>query len=117
MLIEMGIKDSEAVEMIELLSDIFEYSIDMNSYLVDLRTELKNVQIYTRVLSIRYRNKLTIKWDIDERLLENKIVKLSLQPIIENAFYHGIKPTRKNGIINVKVCENKNKVNIIMHDN
>lgn len=117
MLIEMGIKDSEAVEMIELLSDIFEYSIDMNSYLVDLRTELKNVQIYTRVLSIRYRNKLTIKWDIDERLLENKIVKLSLQPIIENAFYHGIKPTRKKGIINVKVCENKNKVNIIIHDN
>jgi two-component system sensor histidine kinase YesM len=58
-----------------------------------------------------------VVWDIDDSVLQFPIVKVSLQPIIENAVYHGIKPLRTQGIITISILKVENQLIIKVSDN
>ncbi len=83
------------------LSDLLRYSIDDPDILVSLEEEIKHAENYIKMLSYRYRNRFDVRWDIDKSILHHKTIKLLLQPLIENAIYHGIKETNKNGHIKI----------------
>lgn len=83
------------------LSDLLRYSIDDPDILVNLEEEIKHAENYIKMLSYRYRNRFDVRWDIDESILHHKTIKLLLQPLIENAIYHGIKETNKKGHIKI----------------
>ena len=63
------------------------------------RNEIKYTKEYVNILALRYGDLFDIEWDIDESILSYTIIKICLQPIIENAVYHGIKQKNDKGLI------------------
>lgn len=88
--------DDESIEIMNKLSLLMRYTMDLSSETTTVRTEIKHSKLYTDILKIRSGESLTIKWDIDENILIAKIPKLCFQPLIENAFSHGLIPSNKD---------------------
>jgi two-component system sensor histidine kinase YesM len=95
--------DNPVSETVLNLSELLRLSLDSSKNIVSISEELEHAGLYVKILLLRYESKLELKWDVDSALLPCRIVKLSLQPLIENAFYHGIKPLGKKGAIAVSV--------------
>lgn len=72
------------------LGDMFRYSIKTKGALVPLEKELSHVQNFVAIQQIRFDNGFFFKLDVPENLLSCKILKLILQPLVENALYHGL---------------------------
>ena len=88
-----------------------------SGYFVSVEDEIKYTKEYVNILSLRYGDLFDIKWDIDEIILSCTIIKICLQPIIENAVYHGLKPKNDKGLINISgKCDNDNII-ITVSDN
>jgi two-component system sensor histidine kinase YesM len=79
-------------EMIHSLSVQLRYTIGFNREMVALRQEVAMIQNYFRLIKIRYEDKIGLELNLPPELLELGILKLSLQPVVENAVLHGIKP-------------------------
>lgn len=92
---KLGVYD-ESIDIINKLSLLMRYAMDLSSETTTVRTEIKHSKLYTDILKIRSGESLTIKWDIDENILNAKIPKLCFQPLIENAFSHGLIPSNKD---------------------
>lgn len=99
------------------LSDLLRYSINDPDILVNLEEEIEHAENYIKMLSYRYRNRFDVKWNIDKRILCQKTIKLLLQPLIENAIYHGIKETTKNGHIRISGRLYEDKIELCVFDN
>lgn len=80
-----------AAELVESLSTFFRIGLSGGRDLVTVAEEVEHAQSYLRVQKIRYQNKLDYVFNIDEDIMDNQIVKITLQPLIENAIYHGVK--------------------------
>ncbi|QTH41016.1 sensor histidine kinase [Cohnella sp. LGH] len=102
-----SIAEIEEVEsiavMTKALGDMFRYSIKTESELVPIEDELAHVSNYMTIQKIRYEDKIDFRLEIEEGLSSCKVLKLIVQPIIENALYHGLESTRKKGTVVVKV--------------
>lgn len=109
--------DNEVSRIILNLSELLRFSLESDQPLVTIEEEIRNTKLYIEILQLRYEDRLKVIWDIDEEANSCTIVKVSLQPIIENAVYHGIKPLRKPGVISIGVYKRDNKVIIQIKDN
>ncbi len=87
--------------MIGNLADFYRIGISRGKELITIREEIKHIESYLAIQTVRNENFFDFKIDIDPDIQENKILKLTLQPIIENAIYHGLKPLRDYGSITV----------------
>ena len=65
---------------------------------------------YVRIEQLRLGDRLKVEWDLDENIERVKIPMLTLQPLMENAIYHGIQPLEKGGLINVRVKYSQDRV-------
>ena len=84
-------KKGEMINMIICnLSELLRSSLESNQYIVDAKTEISYIKQYLEIETIKYCNKFDVHWNIDERILHCAVVKFMLQPIVENAFVHGI---------------------------
>ena len=117
LVVELEDEDTSASFMIEMLSKIFKYSLDMSNYLVSLETEIENTKNYISILKIRYPDKFDVIWDVDDEARGAQIIKLSLQPIVENAISHGINLTRRKGIIRIKIDVADGDLRVVISDN
>jgi len=95
-------KESEVSEVIYSLAKLLRMSMKRSSYLIPLEEELEHARVYLELLNIRYPDKITIHWEVEPSLMEIKVVRLCLQPIIENAVMHGLKKQRYCGDIFIK---------------
>jgi two-component system sensor histidine kinase YesM len=92
-------KTDQVIEIVRALSSFFRIALSKGRDWISLRQELEHVQSYLTIQKMRYRDILDYKLDIDESLLDSTILKLTLQPLVENALYHGIKTKRTGGEI------------------
>lgn len=92
-------KNEEVVEMTSALADLFRTSISKGDSLVTLETEIGNITSYLTIQKMRYGDKLSYEIRIPPELLGLLTPKLILQPIVENAIYHGIKLSRDGGTV------------------
>ena len=92
-------KSQEVVQMVGSLSNYFRTSLSSGKDLVTLRDEELHVRSYLQIQKLRYEDILTYEITIDEELASCRIPKISLQPLVENALYHGIKNKRGMGSI------------------
>lgn len=99
-LIETG-KSEQAVEMVSSLSNFFRSSLSKGKDVITLTEEEIHVKSYLEIQQVRYKDKLTYEMDFAEDIGKYNIPKLTLQPLVENALYHGIK--LKRGIGNIKI--------------
>lgn len=98
--------ENKASQMIECLSRMLRYCLEMERYLVSVRAEIENAHMYSDILKMRYEKRINFVWSIPDDLLDCEMIKLSLQPIIENAFYHGIVPANRVGTITTRARHN-----------
>ncbi|RTE11683.1 sensor histidine kinase [Paenibacillus whitsoniae] len=98
-----SIAEIEEVESISImtkaLGDMFRYSIKTESELVAVEDELAHVNNYLSIQKIRFEHKIDFHFYIQSDLYAMRILKLILQPVIENALYHGLEKTRNKGTI------------------
>ena len=87
--------------MINQLSSMLRYSLEDVNTLVPLERELDNARTYLDLQSARYKNKFQTEWQIDADVRSCLVIKILLQPLLENAIYHGIKPLSGMGHIRI----------------
>lgn len=95
-------KMTDVIKMTSALSKLLRSSISKGEELVTIREELAHIDHYLTIQNIRYRNKFTYSFDVDPTIMECKILKIVLQPLVENAIYHGIKNKADAGHILIK---------------
>lgn len=83
------------------LADMLRYSISKIGPIVTLQEELNHIKAYLLIQNIRYGNKFTAEWNIDPNTLDLPIIKLTLQPLVENAVYHGLEMKIGPGLIRI----------------
>lgn len=110
-------KPNEANVMLEHLSDILKYALDVPMQLIRLEEELQYTRSYIEILKYRYSDKFKVIWDLEEDLLDYRLNKLILQPLVENALYHGIKYKKDPGIIKIRIRTKGRQLLIAVIDN
>ncbi|ACT00646.1 cache domain-containing sensor histidine kinase [Paenibacillus sp. JDR-2] len=94
--------DDEVADMIHSLSNQLQYTIDYGEEWVTLEQEIKHVKHYFHLIEVRYDRRIELQIDIQDDLLrEAQILKLSLQPVVENAILHGLRPLGNKGIVQI----------------
>lgn len=88
-----------AEKAIEDLSDLFRASMGKQQTMVSLREELGLVRRYIDIEALRLGERLQVVWNIADDCLDAQIPQLSIQPLIENAIYHGIEPLPEGGVV------------------
>jgi len=91
--------EEDIVEIIEAFTNLLRISLSKGKEMISVKDELNHVQSYLIIQKIRYEEKLDYEIQFDENILEYQLIKLILQPLVENAIYHGIKEKRGNGKI------------------
>lgn len=103
MMVRQG-KSETAVGMISGLSDMLRHSlVNEPKQFVTLMEEIDLVEKYLLLESERYKDRLTIKWDIEPTMLKLQVPSLILQPIVENAFKHGISKNIGRSVLQISV--------------
>ena len=82
----------DMADMIQALSDNFKLSLNKGDKLITVNNELKKIRAYVNIQNMRFHNRFELEMDIEEDILEEKILTFILQPIVENAICHGLEP-------------------------
>lgn len=94
-----GGKNREVVLMTSSLAKLLRQSISNEDEIVTIASEVEYTRSYLTIQKMRYQDRLEFSIDVDPDILDLKIVKLVLQPLVENAIYHGIKYKETKGMI------------------
>lgn len=113
---EMGM-GNKVSKMLRALSNLLHISLDGDHFLIPIEEELKHANLYTYIMSVNYGDDLNFIWDIDEDVHNCQMLKLTLQPILENAIEHGIKRKRGVGVIKIIGRTVNEDVQLIIQDN
>ena len=98
------------------LAAFFRNALSSSGYLISIDEEIKYTKDYINILYLRYSELFDVKWDIDNSILSCTIIKLCLQPIIENAVYHGFKPKAGKGLLRISGFRSGGKIIIVVAD-
>ena len=107
----------QVIDMVGSLSDFFRTSLNKGKEIVTVREDLHHVRSYLEIQQIRYLDILSYEIDVPEELYDNKVPKITLQPLVENALYHGIKNKRGGGKIVVLGWDDVDSYYIQVKDN
>jgi two-component system sensor histidine kinase YesM len=108
--------DEKTAKMIEVLSDQMRYIIGEARDIVPLQMEVDVIHKYIYLINCRYDGKVIFEVEANN-LMNVMIPKLILQPIVENAFFHGLRPNQGEGTIQLTVEERDEKIVITIMDN
>ena len=97
-----GKKNEEVVLMTASLARLLRQSISNEDEVVPIANEVEYARGYLTIQKMRYKDKLEFQIDVDSSILYIPLIKLVLQPIIENAIYHGLKYKESKGLLIVK---------------
>ena len=95
-------KTDQVVKIVSALSKFFRISLSKGMDWITIGEEVERIRSYLTIQKMRYRDILDFKIEVEEDVAENTILKLLLQPLVENALYHGIKNKRQKGTISVR---------------
>ncbi|MDO5135608.1 MAG: sensor histidine kinase [Eubacteriales bacterium] len=112
-----GKKNEEVVLMTASLARLLRQSITNEDEVVSIGNEVEYARSYLTIQKMRYKDKLEFQIDVDPAVLHVPIVKLVLQPIIENAIYHGLKYKDTIGLLQVRGGFVGNEVVLEVEDN
>ncbi|MBP3409621.1 MAG: sensor histidine kinase [Clostridia bacterium] len=97
-------QSKEVIHITRALSDFFRISLSQGKDWIPLSEEIKHLTGYLTIQKIRYRDILDYEIEIPEELYHIQVLKLVLQPLVENAIYHGVKHRRGRGLVKVSGC-------------
>lgn len=94
-------KDMLVADMLGSLSKQLQYLLGNQTDLVTLREEIQNIRDYFYIVQIRFENRFELEIDVDTECMDLYVLKLILQPIVENAVKHGLRPKQGEGKISI----------------
>ena len=95
-------QNDQVIEIVRALSSFFRIALSKGRDWITIDQEIEHVKSYLTIQRMRYHDILDYKIEVDEEILNGTILKLTLQPLVENALYHGIKNKRDGGTITVR---------------
>jgi len=101
------------IKIVSALSSFFRISLSKGRDWITIGEEIERTRSYLTIQKMRYRDILDYRIEVDDQTLNNTILNLILQPLVENALYHGIKNKRNGGIITVRAIQ-KSDTEIIL---
>lgn len=112
------IEDIEPIEILtKSLSEMMRYSVNNKNMYATLAEEMHHVKAYVKIINIRYEDSIQLVFEISEELQKACVVKLLLQPLVENACVHGILPKpEQRGNIWVKALREEDKLELRVED-
>ncbi len=94
-------KNSQVVDVVTSLSNFFRTTLSSGRDFISIHEEMVHIRSYLEIQQVRYRDILDYRIIIPEEIYDYLILKLTLQPIVENALYHGVKNKRGKGNITI----------------
>ena len=110
-------RNKDAEDMVTSLAKLFRISISKGHELITIEKEIQHAQSYLRIETFRYKNQFTYTFDVDENCLGYLCNKITLQPIIENAIYHGLNRMVDEGEITIRIREDGDDIILSVEDN
>lgn len=108
----------EISTMVKALAQYYRICLSEGKDIIPLRVELDHVRNYLIIQNMRYGNIITLVEKVEEKYLSMMIPKLTLQPLVENSIYHGIRIKESlTGTVEIEVCETEDTVLLIVRDN
>lgn len=102
MAVDLTKSDNKVSKAVNSLAKLFRNNVYLGDYIIMIEQEIDNTKNYLDILELRFGNIFTVSWKIDETIKHYSIIKICLQPIIENAVYHGLKPKGGNGVLKIQ---------------
>ncbi len=110
-------KQPEIAEQIEALSKFFRHYLNNGKKYTTLADEIDSLRTYVTIQQLRFADKIHFNIDVDETLLNCKIIKLIIQPLVENAVIHGLESKIEGGYVNIIVDRWDDKLRCRVIDN
>lgn len=110
-------RSQDAVEMVNALAKLFRISISKGHELIPIEKEVEHARSYLKIQNFRYKNQFTYEFHVEEECLSYYCNKITLQPIIENAIYHGIDRMVEEGKIEIMIQSEEDDILFIIKDN
>lgn len=107
----------DVAKTITSLSSLFRIFLSNGQEMITIADEFKHTRCYLDIQSIRYKEKLSYSINVEEDIKSLYIVKIIVQPLVENAIYHGIKPKEGNGHISIDGRKVDDFIEITVSDN
>ncbi len=108
---------NEITDIIKSLSKTLRYLIEWDDSMVALEKEITFIQMYLEIEKFRFRDKFDYEIRVDKELLKVPVLKLSIQPFVENACKHGIQASKNNGFLMIDVVPEEGFLRISIKDN
>ncbi len=109
-------KINEVCDLVDALGGYYRHSVSKGREVITLGEELDIVKNYLKIQKVRYEDMFEVNYNIEESCLDTKILKLVLQPLVENALYHGIRAKGVPGSLNINIMKEAQQVCICIED-
>lgn len=103
-------------KMTQALGSFYRNSLNSGMDFISIRDEVDCIKSYITILNIRYDNKIHIEFEVEEKLYSEKILKLLLQPLVENAVHHGFNTSPHSGNIVIRIFEDEDEIILLVSD-
>jgi two-component system sensor histidine kinase YesM len=115
-LIKLGL-GKQAIQAAQYMANFYKISLSKGNDIISIGEEMRLTESYLEIQQLRYVEYMAYTMEIDDEILTYSIPKLTLQPIVENAIYHGLKLKKEKGIIRITGRRCGNNVEIEVYDN
>ena len=110
-------KQADAVKVVTALARFFRISLSRGKSIITVRDEIEHVRNYLTIQHMRFKNRFTYEIEADEEVMDLASVKLILQPLVENAIYHGMEFMDGDGEIRIRVYRDGDDLYMKVSDN
>ena len=112
-------KNKDIVKMVEAFISLLQDSIKIGDegIYATIKQEVESIENYGLIQQYRYPDRFELEWDIEKDLLDCKVPKTIIQPLVENALFHGICPGDGQGVISISIKKVGDYINIVVEDN
>lgn len=110
-------KSKEVILMTASLAKLFRLSISKGQEFISIFNEIEHIKNYLTIQKMRYKSKLDFEINVDKSILPCKVIKIILQPLVENAIYHGIRNNAGKGHIQITGIRKENRILLQVIDN
>ena len=114
-LVEMG--DPRGSEMLTTIGKYYKATLSGTDEYVTIAEEIQHLEYYLQILKLRYESKYDYSIQMEDDILQNEMIRFSLQPLVENAIYHGLKQQRKKGFLKIIGYMEEKTVSVVVWDN
>jgi two-component system sensor histidine kinase YesM len=118
MAVDLTKSDNKVSKAVTSLAQMFRNNVYLGDFIIPIGQEIANTKNYLDILELRYGDIFRVEWKIDKTINSYSIIKICLQPIIENAVYHGLKPKDAPGVLRIEgtICNEKDILFTITDD-